>query len=625
MGRRQDEIHGRLNMVNKNAFERSESAKDESAIGLSRREALGVLGGGAIACAVGASANEVPEPETKKRRQRSRDWRASAGVTFKCRKQSAVASRGMVVTNHPLASIAGAQMLAEGGNAVDAAICAFFALTIVEPMMVGVLGGGVFHLRTPDGKHRTFDGYSVAPLASRPDMYRPLNVEPFYDFTAVEGRENSIGAKAIGVPGNLAVWCHVAEKFGRFPLETLIEPALRYARRGFSVTPYLAASIERNQANIALDPNLAELVLPNGKPLVAGDRLVQAEAAESLQTIAREGPRALYGGEIGRQFVDYVSSKGGYLSMEDLRRYRMVERDPVRGNYRGYEIVGPAPPAAGGVHIVQMLNVLEGFDPKSIGFGTPNGVHLIAEVMKLAFADRAMALADPAFIKAPIETLTSKEYAARRRREVDLQRARAWGPGIGTSESSNTTHVTVADADGHVVSATHTINGQFGSCMLVPGVGFIPDNYMFAFDPRPGRALSVAPGKRVTSSMSPMIVLENGQPRYALGLPGGLTIFGNAMQAIVNLIDHGMSLQEAVEAPRIWTQGGALEVEDVIPEGVRAVLRSRGHEVVEKPNVGGGMSGIAIRSDGSIEGAACWRADGTPVGVAGGWAQLEPR
>jgi gamma-glutamyltranspeptidase/glutathione hydrolase len=614
-------------MFGKNECERSEQT-GASVGGLSRREVLRGLGAGAVACASSASANETSEPEVKKVQKRSdrKDWRTSAGTTFKCRKQSAVASRGMVVTNHPLASAAGAQMLAEGGNAVDAAICAFFTLSIVEPMMVGVLGGGVFHLRTPDGKHTTFDGYSVAPMASRPDMYRPLNVEPFLDFTAVEDRENSVGAKAVGVPGNLAAWCHVAEKFGRFSLETLIEPAVRYGRHGFSVTPFLAASIARNQATIALDPNLAKLVMPNGKPLVAGDRLIQSEAADSLQTIAREGPRALYGGEIGRLFVDYVSSKGGYLSMEDLRRYEMVERDPVRGMYRGHEIIGPAPPAAGGVHIVQMLNVLEGFDLKSLGFGSPISVHLIAEVMKLAFADRAMALADPAFVLAPIETLTSKEYAAGRRPELDLQRARTWGPGIGTSESSNTTHVTVADADGYVVSATHTINSQFGSRLLVPGVGFIPDNYMFALDPRPGRALSIAPGKRVTSSMSPMMVLENGQVKYALGLPGGLTIFGNAMQAIVNLIDHGMSLQEAVEAPRIWTQGGALEVEDVIPERVRAELRSRGHDVVTKPNVGGGMNGIAIRSDGSIEGAACWRADGTPVGLAGGWAQLdEPR
>jgi gamma-glutamyltranspeptidase/glutathione hydrolase len=592
---------------------------------MDRREALAIIGAGAVVCAGTALAQE-PEPARTERRARTvRDgWRESAGVTFECRKQSAVGSRGVVVTNHPLASAAGAQVLAEGGNAVDAAICALFTLSIVEPMMVGVLGGGVFHLRTPDGKHTTFDGYSVAPLASRPDMYRPLNVQPF-DFKAVERRENSVGAKSVGVPGNLAVWCHAAEKFGRLSLADLLEPAIRYARRGFSVTPYLASFVAKKAEDIARDPNLAKLLLPDDRALVAGDRLVQPEAAESLLIIAREGSHALYGGEIGKRFAEYIASKGGYLSIKDLESYSMVERTPVRGTYRGREIVGPAPPAAGGMHIVEMLNVLEGFDLKSLGFGSSRTLHLIAEVLKLAFADRAMALADPAFVKVPIAKLTSKEYAAQRRRELDLTRARAWEPGIPAAESSDTTHVTVADADGHVVSATHTINGEFGSCLLVPGVGFIPDNYMYNLDPRPGSTLSIAPGKRVTSSMSPMMILESGQVKYALGLPGGLTIFGNATQAIVNLIDHGMSLQEAVEAPRIWTQGNALEVEDVIPERVRAELRSRGHDVATKRTIGGGLNGIAIRSDGSIEGAACWRADGTPVGVAGGWAHLEQR
>jgi gamma-glutamyltranspeptidase/glutathione hydrolase len=592
---------------------------------IDRREALAILGAGAVACAGAAFAQE-PAPAKSERRGRrgGGNWHAAAGVTFECRKQSAVGSRGMIVTNHPLASAAGAQVLAESGNAVDAAVCALFTLSVVEPMMVGVLGGGVFHLRTPDGKHTTFDGYSVAPSAARPDMYRPLDVQPF-DFKAVEGRENSVGAKSVGVPGNLAVWCHAAQKFGRLPLADLLEPAIRYARRGFSVTPYLASFISQKAKDIALDANLAKLLLPGGKALAAGDRLVQAEAAESLQLIAREGSHALYGGEIGKRFADYVASKGGILSMKDLESYSMVERTPIRGTYRGREIVGPAPPAAGGVHIVEMLNVLEGFDLKSLGFGTPASLHLFAEVLKLAFADRAMALADPAFVKVPIEKLTSKEYAVQRRRELDLKRARAWGPGIPAAESSDTTHVTVADADGHVVAATHTINGEFGSCLLVPGVGFIPDNYMYNLDPRPGSTLSIAPGKRVTSSMSPVMILENGQVKYALGLPGGLTIFGNATQAIVNLIDHGMSLQEAVEAPRIWTQGNALEVENVIPERIQAELRSRGHDIVAKRAIGGGLNGIAIRGDGTIEGAACWRADGTPIGVAGGWAHLEQR
>ena len=242
-------------------------------------------------------------------------------------------------------------------------------------------------------------------------------------------------------------------------------------------------------------------------------------------------------------------------------------------------------------------------------------------VMLSFFADRAASTANPAFVPVPVDRLLSAGYAAERRAAFDPARAQPWTAGVLPNESANTTHLTVADRDGRIVSATQTINSLFGARYMVPGTGLIPNNYLYVFNPRPGLANSLAPGKRVTSSMAPLIVLKDGQPRFALGLPGGLRIFPSAMQAVINLIDHGMSLQEAVEAPRVWTQGYGLELEPRFPDDVAQALAAQGHPIERVPNVGGGMNAIRFLDNGDMEGAACWRADGTPIGVGGGFAR----
>jgi gamma-glutamyltranspeptidase/glutathione hydrolase len=277
------------------------------------------------------------------------------------------------------------------------------------------------------------------------------------------------------------------------------------------------------------------------------------------------------------------------------------------------------------VHVVQMLNILEGFDIGRLGFGTAETLHLVAEALKIAFADRAAATADPAFVDVPVGRLLSKDYAAERRAAIDPGRAQHWQAAVAAGESANTTHVTVADNEGRVWCATQTINSLFGARILIPGLGMVPNNYMALFDPRPGNALSILPGKRLTTSMAPLILLRDGKPWAALGLPGGLRIFGSAMQAVLNLVDHGMSLQEAVEAPRVWTQGQALEVEAAVPEAVRAELAAMGHDVVALPHVAGGMNAVRFLKDGGLEGAACWRADGTAIGLGGGLARAGVR
>jgi gamma-glutamyltranspeptidase/glutathione hydrolase len=430
-----------------------------------------------------------------------------------------------------------------------------------------------------------------------------------------------LGPSAVAVPGNLAAWCDMHARWGKLPFADVIDPAIRLAERGFVVTPYLEGAISEAAEDLARDKAIANLFLPGGSPRPTGSRLIQSDFAQSLRLIAREGAKALHGGALGVALADRIATGGpdaGWVTQTDLANYTPRERSVIRSQYRGFEVVGPPPPASSGVHIAQMLNLLEPHDIAALGFGTGPGLHLLAEVIRIGFEDRRIASGDPDFIDVPVDRLISKTYADQcQARLGDVARPAAVK---NTYESPNTTHVTVADRDGSVVSATHTINGLFGARFVVPGTGIIPNNYMMNFDPHPGHALSVAPGKRVPTSMAPMMVLQNGFLRWALGLPGGLRIFPSALQAIVNLIDHGMTLQQAVEAPRIWTDGYNLEIEAALEPQAEA-LRMRGHDVRVMPHVGGGMNAIGMAANGTMEGVACWRADGTVAALGGGRAR----
>jgi gamma-glutamyltranspeptidase/glutathione hydrolase len=540
--------------------------------------------------------------------------------SFTCEKQPALGKRGMVITNHPLASAAGAEMLAAGGNAIDAAIAALFTLSVVEPMMVGILGGGMAHIRLSDGTHTIIDGQSTAPQATGPATYTPDPNAPPGTMDTV-GRRNAVGPTSVGVPGNLKGWCEALDRFGTFSRADVMEPAIRHASRGFRVTPYLHECVVDCAADMARDPEIASLYLPDGACIQPGARLVTLDYADTLRQIARDGPDLLYTGALGDHYARHMAASGGYLGRDDLTGYKTITREPVRGTYRGFDIIGPPPPSSGPLHIIQMLNILEGYDIGALGFGTTETIHLLAEVLKIAFADRAAATADPAFVRVPVEKILSRTYAAERRSRIDRNRAGAWMAEVAPEGSPYTTHLTIADAAGTIVASTQTINSLFGARYIVPGTGMIPNNYMFVFNPYPDRASSIQPGKRVTSSMSPVIVLNNGKPIYALGLPGGLRIFPSVMQALSNLIDHRMSVQEAVEAPRVWTQGHTLELEGGIAPAVFEALRAKGHVVARVGNVAGGMSAIHFHDDGTMEGAACWRADGTPIALGGGLAR----
>jgi len=540
-------------------------------------------------------------------------------LPFTCDKQPA-SGHGVVVTNHPMGTAAGMEMLAAGGNAVDAAVASLLALTVVEPMMVGIAGGGLSHLRLADGRHIVVDALSCAASGMTPTMYDPVSDEPARYMDAKD-RRNLVGASSVAVPGNLYGWHSMQTRFGALPFADVVAPAIRLARGGFSATHYLTGAITEHAEDLAADPAMRAIFLPGDSAVPAGTRIVQSQYADSLELIAREGAAALHGGALGAALARFLAQGDapGLVTEDDLRAYRSIDRDPIIGQYRGFEIVGPPPPASSGVHITQMLNMLEPFDIGAMGFGSIETLRLMTEVIRAGFADRRRFSGDPAFVDVPVERLTSKAYA----RECLAAIGQAGGlTGLAPLpyESHDTTHITVADRHGNIVSATHTINGLFGARIMDPETGIIPNNYMSNFDPRPGLALSIVPGKRVPTSMAPMIVRRDGSPVYALGLPGGLRIFPSALQAIVNLVDHGMSLQEAVEAPRIWSQGQEVEIEPAY-DAARSGLEAAGYDIKPMPHIGGGMNAIAFGPDAELTGAACWRADGTVMALGGGLAK----
>ncbi|GAB4331317.1 MAG: gamma-glutamyltransferase [Dehalococcoidia bacterium] len=540
-------------------------------------------------------------------------------------KQPALGSRGMVTSNHPLASFAGVEALLAGGNAVDAAIATMAALTVVEPMMVTIFGAGFVNIRLADGTAVVVDNYATVPSGATPDMFEPVTGSLDHE---VAGDLNVTGHLAVAVGGTMKGWALAVEKYGRLPLSEVLAPAVRFAREGFRVSPYLRSFIVMERERLSRYPDSAKVFLPGGDVPAIGDKISRPEYADTLEAIGLEGPDYLYHGPLGRAIADDMAANGGLITMEDIETYEVFERPPARGVAFGHEVVAPPPPSSGGAHIVQMLKILEGFPLGEWGFGSADAVHVVAEAMKIAFADRSHYMADPATTDIPLEWLMSDGYAAERRKEIDLRRAGAFSHGIPPDrEGESTTHCTTMDTDGNIVATTNTLHYGFGSAVTVPGTGMLLNNCMQLMDPVPGRTNSIAPGKRILSSMSPTIVLRGGEPLMALGVPGGLKIFGAVMQAIANVLVHGMTMQQAVEAPRLWARGEQFELERGFPDFDRLVaeLERRGHRIAPVFKVAGGMNGLMRRPEtGLIEGVACWRADGAPMAYSGGDGLVDP-
>jgi gamma-glutamyltranspeptidase/glutathione hydrolase len=541
-------------------------------------------------------------------------------------KQPVFASLGVASTNNPMASTVAANIIASGGSAADAAVAAIFTLSVVEPMMIGPLGGGYIVHRSAAGEFTVIDNYAAGPSRATHDMY-PL--EPEKGPMAVKDRVNEVGHLAAGVPGNLMGWWRLHQMKGRLPIGQLMAPAIWYLENGFPASNYTVENITAAASDLARFPESAKVFLPGGNIPKAGDRIVNKRGAESFRLIEREGPDALYHGSLGEALVRDQEANGGLITKEDLAAYDIRMRQPIIGTYRGYEIAGTPPSSGGGILNQLGMNILENFDVASLGFGTARYWHLLAEVLKVMYADRAKYLGDPEHVSFPQDGLLDKDYARKRAKEISLDKASSYPAGTfeGWRESSNTTHLTIMLADGETITMTQTLNNLFGCKVTVPGTGLMLNNNMTLFDPRPNLPNSPGPGKRMLTATAATIVQREGKPVFAIGTPGGLRIFPTVLQGILNVIDHGMNLQEAVEAPRIWCGGGALEVEDEVPPSVRAELEAMGHTVRVTARIAGGMNGVQVdATNGLLMGAACWRADGSPAGVSGGPARpLERR
>jgi len=520
---------------------------------------------------------------------------------------------GMVTAQNSIAAEIGAQVLADGGNAVDAAVAVGFSLAVTLPR-AGNIGGGGFMLvyDAESGTTTAIDYREMAPPNATRDMFLDENGN-------ADPQLSRYSHKASGVPGTVAGLYHAHQKFGRLPWKRLVQPGVDLARDGIVVTRDLATLLKARRERMCGDEATCEYFYKgDGVPYEMGERLKQSDLADSLQLIAEQGADAFYRGAIAEKIVAEMEAGGGLIDMEALVAYKPSVREPLRGEYRGYEIVTMPPPSAGGVHVIQMLNVLEHFPVASLGTGSADGAHLLAEVMRLAYADRSKHLGDPDYYPVPVEWLTSKDYGAELAASIDMTQARPSSdvaPGAAPAfESPDTTHFSVMDVDGNVVSNTYTLNLSYGSAISVSGAGFLLNNEMDDFVSKPGvpnaygflgdKANSIEAGKRPLSSMTPTIVFADGEPWLATGSPGGSFIITAVLQMIVNVVDHGMNIADASAQPRMHHQWypDLLRLESGFSPDTIRLLRERGHDV-NTPQSSMGSVQTAAYKDGLFRGA----------------------
>ncbi|NIB41799.1 gamma-glutamyltransferase [Pseudomaricurvus alkylphenolicus] len=511
-----------------------------------------------------------------------------------------IGEQGMVVSQHHLASQVGAEILEQGGNAVDAAVAVGFSLAVVLPR-AGNLGGGGFMLvhLAEENKTLALDYREMAPAAAHRDMF--LNAEG-----AVDKNRVRFSHSAAGVPGTVAGLVHAQQRYGKLKLKQVMAPAIKLADKGFAVTHDLADKLAAYKHLKRNPATLKAYYKPDGNSYAAGEVLRQKDLAWSLRQIQRYGESAFYRGKIADKIVAEMERAGGLITREDLLAYRVVERQPVAGNYRGLGVVSMPPPSSGGVHLLQMLNTLETFPMEEAGVGSSRSIHWMVEAMKWAYADRSKYLGDPDFVDVPVKELIAKGYGQAIARRIHGDRATPSAqisPGLkGSDESRDTTHYSVMDADGNAVSNTYTLNFSFGSGITVPGTGILLNNEMDDFSAKPGapnaygligaEANSIQPKKRPLSSMTPTMVFKDGKPFLVTGSPGGSRIITTVLQVLVNVMDHGLNVAEAVHTPRFhhqW-QPDKLFMEPGFSVDTQTLLTQKGHEVQRVRTMGSAQS-----------------------------------
>ncbi len=524
-----------------------------------------------------------------------------------------VADEAMVASAHPAASAAGVEILQQGGNAVDAAVATAFALALAEPNASGLGGGGFLVVKLAEQPEPIMVNYrEAAPAGATPELY----YGPDADFSAMTRQ----GPLASGVPGMVAGLAMALERYGTMTLAQVMAPAIRLCREGIEVSPLLNGMILDNLDKIALFPATEAIYAPEGFPLEPGDVLRNPDLARTLELIAEQGPSVFYEGEIGQAIVDEIQRLGGVMTMDDLAGYDPRIGTPVTGGYRGYDLIAAGPPAAGGTHVIELLNIMEGFDVAGMGPGSAAYLHALAEAQKMIFADKAANAGDPAFFDIPSDLLTSDEYAAGLRERIREGEARFdyEAPGLIPLGSGNTTPLSVVDGAGNIVALTQSINFFFGSGVVVPGTGILMNNHMNDFDAQNGGPNAVGPFKRPVSNMAPTIVLNNGEPFLTVGSPGSARIISALAQIVMNLVDFRMGLDDAIEAPRIHNITRTLAMEERFAPEVVEALEGWGHTIRLYPewdSYFGGAQGILVDvKKGKLYGAADSRRDGVAMG-----------
>ncbi|BAQ64271.1 gamma-glutamyltransferase [Geminocystis sp. NIES-3709] len=522
-----------------------------------------------------------------------------------------VATDGMVSSQEKLSTQAGLQVLKEGGNAIDAAVTVGFALAVTLPR-AGNIGGGGFMIihRAENNENIALDYREKAPLKATRDMF--LNEKG-----DVDNNKSRFSHLAVGVPGTVAGLIFALEKYGTISLERALQPAIELAEKGFPVTLDFYESLEFARKSLQQNSVSQSLFFPNNNPPVVGSIFQQPELAHSLKLIAQQGKKAFYEGEIATNIVKEMEANGGLISLDDLKKYEPKIRNSIEGEYHGYKIYSMPPPSSGGVHLVQMLNILESFDLKKLGQNTANTIHLMAETMKLAYADRAKYLGDPDFISVPIEGLISEKYADFLRLQIDQKKAIpsekiSLNNPHNFRESYETTHYSVVDKNGNAVSNTYTLNFSYGTGITVPNTGILLNNEMDDFVAKPGignaynltggEFNAIAPEKRMLSSMTPTIVMKDDQVFLVTGSPGGSTIINTVLQIIVNVIDFDMNIAEATVSPRFHHQWlpDKLLLERGINQDTRQLLEEKGHNLTDSNAIGSTQS--IMKVDNSLYG-----------------------
>ncbi len=539
---------------------------------------------------------------------------------------------GMVSSVSEIASQVGVDVMKRGGNAVDAAVAVGLALAVVWPSAGNLGGGGFMVIRKADGTATTVDYREMAPAAAYRNVY--LNEKGEYI-----KESSTFGHLAAGVPGTVAGMAYALEKYGTMKWADVAEPARKLAADGFPVWYQLESSLRGGRRDLARNPESNRIFLRNGKLYETDEIFKQPELAATFERLIKNGPREFYEGKTAQLIEDSMkranakTAKGQlWMTVQDLKNYKPVERTPLRGKYRGHEIITMPPPSSGGIAMLEMLNILERYDLKKAGAGSAQSIHWMIEAMRRAFADRAEFLGDPDFVKVPVAGLTSRTYADKLAATIDPNRASTseqikHGNPVAY-ESEQTTHFTVVDKDGNVATNTYTLNGSYGSHVTVEGAGFLLNNEMDDLAPEPGKANmygliqseanAVAAGKRPLSSMTPTIVLKDGKFWFALGSPGGPTIINTVMQTIINVVDHGMNIQQAIDWPRFHHQWMPDEIRHepygISPDTMQK-LTSMGHKFSERSGNMGDCEAVMIEDKTGVRlGGSDSRANGKSVG-----------